>query len=68
MQHTMSVVAESDDEMMFRCLSCPRQVVVGKLAPKLVVVDEGDFGVPHVGRKIGGLHEAEFRMGAPTAE
>lgn len=64
----MTVVAESADEMMFRCLACPRQVVVGKRAPRLTVIEAGDWGVPHAGATCGSLHDGELAIDASVAE
>lgn len=60
--HTMTAVAESGDEMMFRCLSCPREIVVGKRRPKTVVLTEGDQ-VSHLGG-IGAVEMGSVEMDA----
>jgi hypothetical protein len=48
--------AQTDAEVLFVCRdeACGRRVVVGKLPPRLTVIDRGDFTVRHVG-STGGL-------------
>ena len=54
--HEMVCEAQTDAEAMFVCMdeACGRRVVVGKVPPRLTVVDRGDFSVRHAG-STGGL-------------
>lgn len=47
--HTPTAEAETADEVLFGCLSCPRRLVVGKRTGRPVVIDQGDDTVTHVG-------------------
>ena len=43
----MDCEAENAGEILFACPTCGRKVVVGKAAPKFVVIDRGDpYGAP----------------------
>jgi hypothetical protein len=49
--HEMVCEAELPTEALFVCTDamCGRRVVVGKVPPRLTVIDKGDFAVRHVG-------------------
>jgi|RhiMetdeSRZDD1v2_1073273.scaffolds.fasta_scaffold1163155_2 hypothetical protein len=49
--HEMVCEAENSAEALFVCTdeACGRRLVVGKSRPRLVVIDQGDFSVRHVG-------------------
>jgi hypothetical protein len=49
--HEMVCEAQTDTEALFVCTdeACGRRVVVGKVPPRLTVIDRGDFWVRHAG-------------------
>ena len=49
--HEMVCEAQTDAEALFVCVdeTCGRRVVVGKVPPRLTVIDRGDFSVGHAG-------------------
>jgi hypothetical protein len=54
--HEMVCEAQTDAEALFVCMdeACGRRVVVGKVPPRLTVIDRGDFSARHAGAA-GGL-------------
>jgi hypothetical protein len=54
--HQMVCEAQTDAEALFVCTeeACGRRVVIGKVPPRLTVIDRGDFSVRHAG-STGGL-------------
>jgi hypothetical protein len=54
--HEMVCEAQTDAEALFVCMdeACGRRVVVGKVPPRLTVIDRGDLSVRHAG-STGGL-------------
>ena len=63
MEHTLTAEAETADEVLFACRTCPRRIVAGKRQAKLVVIDAGDETAPHVGMLSGLADSAE--LGVP---
>jgi hypothetical protein len=49
--HEMVCEAQTDAEALFVCMdeACGRRVVVGKVPPRLTVIDRGEFSVRHAG-------------------
>jgi hypothetical protein len=49
--HEMVCEGENAAEALFACMdeACGRRVVVGKVRPRLTVIDRGHFAVRHVG-------------------
>jgi hypothetical protein len=54
--HRMICEGENAAEVLFVCTDdqCGRRVVLGKSRPKIVVIDDGEFGASHIG-SMGGL-------------
>ena len=54
-RHEMVCETQTPTETLFVCETCGRRVVLGKLQPRLTVIDRGDFWALHSGSTVPGV-------------